>query len=50
MPQRIKHLLRKTWLTTAVRKARDAREFLQDYAFYSQFNTFGGGTGKGKFR
>lgn len=38
----IKNLLRKTFLATAVRKARDAREFLSDYAFYSKFNTFGG--------
>ena len=42
----IKNLLRKTFIATAVRKARDAREFLSDYAFYSKFNTLWGGGDK----
>ena len=41
--QKIICLLRKSSLATVVRKARDAREFLSDYTFYSKFNTFGGG-------
>lgn len=44
----IKNLLRKTFIATAIRKARDAREFLSDYAFYYKFNSFGVGRGMKK--
>lgn len=43
----LKSFLKKLGVATVVSKARDAREFFSDYAFYSKFNTFGGG-GNGK--
>ena len=42
MNPHLKSFLKKLGVATAVRKARDAREFLNDYAFYSKFNAFGG--------